>query len=471
MPKTPRRFRSVAVVAVTAIALAACNNNNGPTDGGGGGGGGGGGNAVTLKGSVIAGETMTLDATKTYTVQGFFTIAAGGQLVVPAGTQLLSDPATKGSIITQRCEGDQASGQLIVQGTMTNPVVFRPAGSGARQRGTGGGIVLHGCAPVNFAGGSGISEGVGLPFGGDDPNDSSGEIHYLVIEFGGVKVTPDNEINGLTFAGVGAGTIVDHVQSHFIADDGFEWFGGTVNANHLVSSGNDDDNLDCDNGFSGTVQFFLAIEDKNLANRGMECDNDANGSANQPITTVNVWNATFIGAGVQQANNEINDGLYLRRNSAPTVHNAIVTNFGNVGAVIDGDASWANVLSGDLVLDNILFFGNKTLASAAAQGAADPVAQNINRKGGAVGDYSIDGVVAAFAGRTFVFADPQLMSVDFDNPINGTMPDPRPAAGSPALDGANAATPTGNAVDASAKYLGAFSGDNWLAGWTDWATQ
>ncbi len=465
MRMTLRGLTGLALVAFVAIGVNGCSDDNS-----GGNGPPPGPREAVLSGSLDG--TRTLSPDTVYTIEGFFRISPGAELVVPAGTLLLADPDTHGSIVTRRCDSNNPSGQLVVNGTATNPVVFRPAVAlgTARIRGLAGGIVLHGCAPVNFATGEGISEGVSEPFGGTDPNDSSGEIHYLRIEFGGTVVAPDNEINGLTLAGVGAGTVIDHVQAHFIADDGFEWFGGTANASFLVSSGNDDDNIDCDNGWIGTVQFALVVEDRDLANRGEECDNDADGSANEPITAPNLWNVTFIGAGVQQANTDINDGLYIRRNGGSRVRNSIVANFGNVGAVIDGDGSFAQIATGNLALNNILFFRNQRLASAAAQASADPVAQNINRR--ISGAYSVDGVAAAFAGSTFVFADPQLTSVNYDDPINGTQPNPLPQAGSPALDPASAATPTGpGIVDGSADYLGAFSSSNWIDGWTTWVTQ
>jgi hypothetical protein len=310
---------------------------------------------------------------------------------------------------------------------------------------------------------------VAHPFGGDDPTDDSGDIRFLVILCGGVEIAPDNEINGLTFAATGSGTRVSHVQAHLIADDGYEWFGGTTNADHLISSGNDDDAFDCDFGWTGTLQFGLVVQDRELANRGVECDNDGNGSALEPLTDPQLWNITWIGAGVEQANSEINDGPYLRRNSHPDIRNAIVTNFGNVGIVVDGSGSQGHAASGDLVLDHILFFGNQGLASDAAQGATECLERNVNFRGGASSDYHVDGVSAAFGGGTFICEDPQFMSVNFADPIDGTKPDPRPEAGSAALDPANADTPNGpGIVDPGADYLGAFSGTDWTATWSVW---
>lgn len=472
-----RTRRILGIIAALALGAAACGDDDNPVDPG--PGNGNGSNVVVLDADILANRTLSPDSI--YVVRGFLEVRAGATLTIPAGMEIFSEPSTSGSIVTLRGDGGAPSGRLVVQGTQANPVIFLPGtvedaeSSGSLSpsqvtscvRGGGGGIVLHGDAPINQV--AAISEGVQRPFGGDDPADDSGDIRFLVILCGGHEIAPDNEINGLTFAGTGSGTRISHVQAHLIADDGFEWFGGTTNADHLISSGNDDDAFDCDWGWNGTVQFGLAVQDRDLANRGTECDNDGNGSAQTPITDPQFWNMTYIGAGVEQANSEINDGPFLRRNSSPDVRNAIVTNFGNVGIVVDGTGSQGQAAAGALVLDNILFFGNQALASDAAQGAGTCLEQNVNFRGGASSDYHLDGVAAAFAGNTFVCADPQFMSVNFADPINGTKPDSRPQAGSPALDPANAATPTGTGiVDAGATYLGAFSGTDWTAPWSVW---
>ena len=207
--------------------------------------------------------------------------------------------------------------------------------------------------------------------------------------------------------------------------------------------------------------FGLAIRTR-LANRGSECDNDGNASSLTPLTNPSFWNMTYIGAGVQQANSEVNDGPFLRRNGEPDIQNAIIANFGNVGVVIDGTGSQAHATAGALVLDHILFFGNQALSSPAAQAATTCLEQNVNFRGGAESSYHIQGVAGAFDGNTFVCADPQFMSVNFADPINGTKPDPRPQAGSCA-DPSNAATRPDGIVGRGANYLGAFSGTDWTA--------
>ena len=472
----PRTLGTLALTAAFALGASACGDDDNPVDPG--NGNGNGSNVVVLSGDITSDRTLSPDSV--YVVRGFLEIRAGGTLTIPAGMEVFSEPATSGSIVTLRGDDGAPSGRLVVQGTQGNPVVFlpgtvqdaenaslSPAQVTSCARGSGGGIVLHGDAPINQTGA--ISEGVQRPFGGDDPTDDSGDIRFLVILCGGLEIAPDNEINGLTFAGTGSGTHVSHVQAHLIADDGFEWFGGTTNADHLISSGNDDDAFDCDFGWVGTVQFGLAIQDRDLANRGTECDNDGNGSSLTPITDPQFWNMTYIGAGVEQANSEINDGPFLRRNSSPDIRNAIVANFGNVGIVVDGTGSQAQSAQGNLDLDNILFFGNQGLASDAAQGATECLERNVNFRGGASSGYHVDGVAAAFDGDTFVCADPQFTAVNFADPIDGTKPDPRPQAGSPALNAANAAVPTGSGiVDPGATYLGAFSTTDWTATWSVW---
>lgn len=473
-----QRFRRIlGTLGVTALVLlgaAACDDDNNPVDPG----NGNGSNVVLLTGDIIQNRTLSSDSI--YVVRGFLEVHPGATLTIPAGMEVFSEPSTSGSLVTLRGDDGEASGRLVVQGTQANPVIFlpgtledaenaslSPAQVSSCARGSAGGVVLHGDAPINQVGA--ISEGVQRPFGGDDATDDSGDIQFLVILCGGLEIAPDNEINGLTLAGTGSGTRISHVQAHLIADDGFEWFGGTTNADHLISSGNDDDAFDCDFGWIGTVQFGLVVQDRDLANRGSECDNDANGSALTPLTNPSFWNITYIGAGVEQANSEVNDGPFLRRNSEPDIRNAIIANFGNVGVVIDGTGSQGNATSGALVLDHILFFGNQALASPAAQGATTCLEQNVNFRGGAESSYHIQGVAAALSGNTFICADPQFTAVTFADPINGTKPDPRPQSGSPALNAANATAPTGpGIVDPGATYLGAFNTTDWTATWSVW---
>ena len=59
-------------------------------------------------------------------------------------------------------------------------------------------------------------------FGGTDPDDSSGSLKYVRVEFGGNAYITNREWNNFTFCGVGRGTVIDYIQSHKGADDAID---------------------------------------------------------------------------------------------------------------------------------------------------------------------------------------------------------------------------------------------------------
>ena len=110
-----------------------------------------------------------------------------------------------------------------------------------------------------------------------DVNDNSGALQYVRIEFGGIALLANSEINGLSLYGVGAGTTLDHIQVSYSGDDSYEWFGGTVNAKNLIAFRGWDDDWDTDWGWSGKVQYGLSLRDPDVADQsasnGFESDN------------------------------------------------------------------------------------------------------------------------------------------------------------------------------------------------------
>ena len=202
---------------------------------------------------------------------------------------------------------------------------------------------------------------------GNDDQDSSGVLKYVRIEFGGYAYQPDKEINGLTFGSVGSKTVVDYVQVSFANDDAFEWFGGTVNAKHLVSYRNLDDDMDCDFGYRGKVQFALIVRDPFIADQsagstseGFECDNDGAGSNNTPKTAATFSNVTAIGPlrGNLQAtiDPKFRRALRLRRNCEMKIHNSVFMDFKD-GIHIDGTSTEVNALQNKLLFKNNLIAG------------------------------------------------------------------------------------------------------------------
>jgi hypothetical protein len=317
---------------------------------------------------VIEGN-VTWTANKIYRLKGFVrvgeelvagTVTKIGNLTIEAGTTIIGDIATKGTLVVHR------GSKLNAIGTLAAPIVFTSGQAiGARNPGDWGGVVICGKASNN----QGVNielEGAYKGFhGGTTDNDNSGTLKYVRIEYAGVPIIPNAEINSLTMGSVGSGTTLEYVQASYGLDDSFEWFGGTVNAKYLIAYKGTDDDFDCDFGWTGTVQFALGYRDGNLADgsgsNGFEVDNDANGSANTPFTAPTFANVSIIGP---RANNtsfvdlNFQNGAQLRRNNKIKIYNTFITGY-PTGLYIDsqrGNAK-ANALSGDLVTKNVVIAG------------------------------------------------------------------------------------------------------------------
>lgn len=205
--------------------------------------------------------TRTLDAGTQYMLKGQVFIPNGVTVTIPAGTVIKGEKASKATLVVS------PGGKLVCDGTQASPVVFTSNQKvNERDRGDWGGIVILGTAYVNQTAQpaiEGISPAALYGSVGTDntvnEDQNSGKLEYVRIEYGGIELTPNNETNSLTFGAVGRGTIVDNVQASFGGDDGFEWFGGTVDAKHLISFGMWDDDFDTDFGYRGRVQYGLVV--------------------------------------------------------------------------------------------------------------------------------------------------------------------------------------------------------------------
>jgi hypothetical protein len=302
------------------------------------------------------------------------TIKATATLTIDAGTVILGKRGTPGGgLIVHR------GSKLIAVGTSTKPIVFTSAqAAGTRVAGDWSGLVICGKGINNIkasvsTGQDGIEELEGS-YGGfhgnganSDANDNSGTYQYVRVEFAGYPINPNQEINGVTFGSVGAGTTFDHVQVSYSNDDSFEWFGGSVKPKYLVAYKGIDDDFDTDNGFSGQVQFGLGLRDANYADQsgsnGFECDNDAGGSSNTPITNATFSNMTIIG-GKMAKNTTINlqfqNTAQIRRNAQQDIINSYFSGYPN-GIFIDNalgtPGASANAASGALVIKNNVIAG------------------------------------------------------------------------------------------------------------------
>ena len=314
--------------------------------------------------------TLTLDASKVYLLKSIVVVKSGGRLIIPAGTEIrgkadmVSTPKQYATIVVER------GGWISVNGTLSSPVVFTSAKPiGSRDRGDWGGLVLCGSAinnqgpNIQLEGFNNVSFNNQLGFhGGMNDADNSCNINYLRIEFGGIAFEPNKEINGLTFASVGNGSSVDHVQVSYSGDDSYEWFGGTVNCKHLIAYKGTDDDFDTDFGYRGAVQFGVGYKDTayfdlswNSASgastsEGFESDNDASGSGRLPLTAAVFSNMTMVGpipAGMTWSQlstvqkGAFRRGARIRRNSRLSIINSIFMGYRNF-VMFDGDSVLIN---------------------------------------------------------------------------------------------------------------------------------
>lgn len=316
-----------------------------------------------LRGEIKSGEHVTL-TDGTYKLTGKLVVANGGKLTIKAGVKIeATSLSSDNDFNAVRYIAVGQGGQIFVEGTSSNPVVMT-----AEQHtpGSWGGLVLCGKAPIN-KGTTATAEVSELTYGGTDVTDNSGSIKYLRIEYSGYAYNADKEFNGLSMFGVGNGTTIDYVQVHEGSDDGFEWFGGTVDASHLIvtnyASEVGDDLFDWTEGWNGTGENWYGIR-TNDGNRGIEADNNSNNEAATPISNPTIKNLTLIGNNGGGENHAIK----LRVGTKAQFDNVVLKNWGtgfDVQAAPDLSAGYVGT---ELKATNVKFENVTTPANATAEG-------------------------------------------------------------------------------------------------------
>ena len=265
-----------------------------------------------------------------YLLRGAVFVRQGATLTIQAGTRVIGEAGSRGTLVVER------GGRLNAIGTREQPIVFtsdQPIGF--RGRGDWGGLILNGRAPVNLKGGIGTGEGDTGVYGGTDPNDNSGVLRFVRVEFSGVEFSPDNELNGIAFQGVGRGTSVDFVQAHMSRDDAMEWFGGTVDGKHLVPSNAADDAFDWTFGYSGRAQFVAITQRGDDADNGIEADDSEFDNNALPRSNPQLYNFTICGDPDRNEGGESTRAAIFRRGTAFTFRNFLVTGFKTTGLQIE----------------------------------------------------------------------------------------------------------------------------------------
>ncbi len=416
--------------------------------------------------NLTAGKTLTLYRDTAYVLTGFFYVDSLATLNIQAGAVILGDSATNGTFIIRR------GGTINADGTKMEPIVFTSSKPiGQRKRGDWGGIVVLGNAPTNKAVTTKI-EGIdiGGEYGGDNPNDNSGVIRYVRIEFPGVVISLNNEINGLTMGGVGRGTKIEYVQVSYSNDDAFEWFGGTVDAKYLVAVGALDDDFDTDFGYSGNVQFAFSKKDPTSwdaagQTNGFESDNDATPTTQTPLTAPVFSNVTLVGPQSDTsvallAGNKFEYGAVIRRNTRLSIHNSIIMGF-PFGLSLRNDSTAAYALQGNLQLRNISLQARTNVL-------------NTSSVAGGVG-FSFGTFFGTGGWNNLGNTPRQPSALSMVDAFNMSAPDARPTPGSEAATAGTsfASTQLNKPFFTQVSYRGAFDPSlsrsaQWDAGWTNY---
>ena len=330
-----------------------------------------------LEGNIAA--DMTLNAGTLYTLRGAVYVKEGVTLTIPAGTVIEADAAFDKVAFL----GVEMGAKVIAQGTAAKPIVFT-SNAAVPEPADWGGIVICGKAVTNL--GTNVSaEVTGLKYGGTDAADNSGVYSHIIVEYSGNKINDEAEFNGVTFYGVGTGTKVDNILVYMGSDDGFEWFGGSVNGTNLAAIGCEDDSFDWTEGWNGTVSNLYSDQSVALSlsadSRGIEADNNQNNALLAPISNPTLSNVTLIGRGKADVAKEA--GIWLRRGTKASISNVYISGFKSTvsgsgfGVNFDGPESQAFFAANPLQninINNVTTASNFTtsyVASATANGAGN----------------------------------------------------------------------------------------------------
>ena len=423
---------------------------------------------------VVVTSNITANATWTksnvYILDTKIYVTSGATLTIEAGTvvkgRAKANPVDATALVIAR------GGKINAQGTASSPIIFTAESDlltgnlTQSDRGLWGGVVILGRARINTTSGQGNIEGIPTTeplgtYGGTDDDDNSGILRYAQIKHSGAIVAANVELNGLTMGAVGRGTTIEYIDIYAGNDDGYEWFGGTVNTKYLISSFNDDDNFDWDESFRGKGQFWFAIGASDKGNQAMEMDGGTTPEDGTPYAIPELYNLTLIGSGSSSSNTNSN-GLIFRDNTGGKVYNTIIHDYRNYAVRIETESAQSQdsakrLAAGDLAIANSIFgtFGAGTgntqlfLAPNATSGGAAPST-----------NYTVEHITGT-AQSNRVNTDPMLTGISRSR--NKAL-DPRPATGSPALSGAK--TPPSDGFFAQTDYVGAFKTSNWAKGWS-----
>lgn len=393
-----------------------------------------------------------------YILRGNVYVRSGAQLRIDTGVVVFGEKASNGTLIVQK------GAQILAEGTTETPVIFTSdQDPGSRSPGDWGGIIICGNAPTNLNAGSGglVNNIPGTEFGGMEPEESSGFLRNIRIEYAGHVTGTDQELGALTLAGVGKQTVCDFVQASYSGDDSFLWLGGLNSSGHLISYRPLDDDFDCNYAFHGVVQFAVGLRDPNAnvydnAN-GIESDNDDGTSNLPPFTNPSFTNVTLIGPKTELStvpSSGYNAGLSFKNNTQHRLYNSVIVGF-PVGMELSGMITETHAANDFLQVRTSVLAGCP-LDFVVDQSSSFDLAAWYN--------------TTAYANTVLNLNGDVLLS----NPFSLEGPSFLPQSGSPLLSGTDYSY--GNLQDPfiqQVSYKGAFGSDNWatFANWTPQSTE
>ncbi len=317
--------------------------------------------AADLSGSITG--VKTLDAGVTYTITGPVIVEDGGELNIPAGTTIKAKKGFSSYLLVLQ------GGKINVNGTADQPVVMTADDETGATSGYWGGLIINGKAPLPVNADGTASTGSteinsAYKYGGTVPTDNSGSIKYLVIKYAGARSSADVEHNGLTLNAVGNGTVIENIYVYKSADDGVEFFGGTVNVTNLLVVSPDDDMFDFTQGYTGELKNAYGIWENGYTSteadpRGIEADGNFDGLTPTQTGQSNfkVTNVTFdlrLAPGTTVAT-QMMDVMKIRRGAKITVANALVKGTGTAVDLVDfTDSKGDGIYSSAISLTNLL---------------------------------------------------------------------------------------------------------------------
>ena len=331
------KFSTLALIAGMFVFTSCSNNDDDPVieepD-----------NSV-LQGSIVS--DLTLKSGNTYTLNGEFLVKEGATLNIEPGVKIVAQYDDRVDYILV-----EQGAKINALGTASAPIIMT---SSKEEPGAWGGIHICGRAHTNAEGGKGSSEIGGATYGGSNDADNSGVLKYVRVEYTGYAFDEEHEANGMTFYGVGNGTIIENCEAYHGSDDGFEFFGGSVNVKNMVVVNCSDDSFDWTEGWNGKGENLVAYQES-ASTLGYDCDclieadNNENNYSATPVSHPVLKNLILVGNGGSK------QGIRLRRGTEVEITSAKVSGKSKAVAVESAETENA-LLNGKSKLTHVSISG------------------------------------------------------------------------------------------------------------------